>query len=120
MSDSIVSYIGRRSPRGELTVWRVEETAGLTRATPLRDWRELCDMGSGGFESGRSGRGAGQLALALLADRTDAHTAMKLCALFWRAFVRRLPSDSWKLPASEIDAWLRRQRWRSEQTGGAA
>ena len=120
MTSSTVTYHGCRSRDGALTVWRVEQSAYVVRARALPDMREIHDMGARGFDAGRASRGAAQLALALLADRADGHTARKLCALYWRAKVRTLPRGAWSLPAAEVDAWIRRQRWLRQQTGGAA
>jgi hypothetical protein len=63
---AVVRYRGVRTPAGSDVV-RVHADGS---ASLLRPRHDLCNYGPFGFEWGRRGPGASQLALALLADAT--------------------------------------------------
>ena len=69
-----------------------------------------------GFEWGYLGSGPAQLALALLADATDNHTALAFYQRYKEEVIARLPSDiqaAWTTTDVDVVAWVERQERRT-------
>lgn len=95
------SYIGERNKRGRLRVW-VDLPNGKQR--PINPRFDLRCYSPSGFDSGNTGEGSAQLALAILADYLgDEEEALQLHAPFLLLVVSGLNlPGGWYLPDEQI------------------
>jgi hypothetical protein len=110
----MISYHGSRGARtGDTLVFLNDSDAPDDSESAVRTLRRRGDLAdhSDGFEWGYAGSGPAQLALALLAHHTqDDARAVALHQRFKREVVAHFPRSGWNLNATEIDAWLTKQR----------
>lgn len=79
---------------------------GEERISLLNPRYDLYNHSPDGFEWGYGGSGPAQLALALLADRTDDETTLRLYQQFKRDVIVRMEKRKWTLTSVEITKWI--------------
>jgi hypothetical protein len=100
-------YTGKREKRtaeGGATVFVDGHPLALEPSLEIRQHSPT------GFEWGYGGSGPSQLALAILLDLYDRHTAEEHYQEFKWKFISTAPQEGFAITSTEIDAWLKEQK----------